>query len=275
MCDAWEDTKAEANLLTKVKRMVPKTEKECLGLHWNLRDKTLMASSKAIDAIHDAMRFLEVATFREVFMIFGICNYARYMMSLPSFRYQHFMLWFRRAGTLLANNEQAWDQPARLPRSAARSIRRLARDIGKPRRVTNPHAMHDACLYSDASESGGGFIICDPATVSHGWKWTAQQQEQFPHIHQKEALALVSAVKAALEMLPNRSKIRALVDNQVLDWNWTGQKAADPIMASILDGLQRVLDQRECTLDTQWIPTDTNIADPLSRLFERNETQIQ
>jgi len=261
---AWATTRTEASLLTKNGNLRPNEEKDALGLHWHLREKTLRATTRVSVTLADALRLLKEATFREVFMMFGIANYARYMMDLPSFRYQNFMMWFRRASATLARDDTAWDRPAHLPHSATRSLRRMIRDIGKPRRVCDTARPHDAILYSDASDTGGGFIVCDPAT---------QQLHDFPHIHQKEALALASGVKAAMEILPDGSKILAMVDNQVLDFNWRGRKSSDPIMATILHDLHNTLEARSFTLQTQWIPTHKNIADSLSRIFEKRPLQ--
>jgi len=267
---AWSSTIRNANVLTKNAHISPRTAKDCLGLHWDLTRKTLQASKHACEILRTAAPDLKTATFREVFTFFGVCNYARYMMDLPNFRYQNFMLWFRRASTTLAERPHRWDNPAHLPPKAAQSLRRLARDIARPRKVTDSATPHDALLYSDASDSGGGFVICDPATINKGWRWSTAQLRKFPHIHQKEALALVSAVHAAVDILPPGSKILALVDNQVLHWNWSGKKAADPVMANILNELHQTLESKSLTLVTQWIPTHKNIADSLSRLPSPN-----
>jgi len=256
MAKAWRKTKSLVNLRTKKDDLEGdmNTSLTSLGLHWDFTHKTLQATRTTMRTLIEYKEKLSSASFREVFHIFGVCNYTRYMMDIPTYRYQPFMMWYRRACSKLAAHPEKWDSPSLLPTSSHKALCKLIADIGAPRLILDEQEMWQASIYTDASNTGGGFVLTDPASMSRGWRWSDTQLNELPDIHHKEAMALLVGVKAALELLPNGTHITAYIDNSILHWNWRGKRAADPRMAKILDELTDILEDHKMMLTTKWIP---------------------
>eukprot|EP00757_Euglenozoa_sp_SAG-D1_P022206 gene22206-1304_t len=261
----WKRTMHMANISTKrMEDLKPRQSLQWLGLLIDLKFKTIRAPVETVKALHTAFEILDQrgGTYRDIYKIFGAANYARHMMGLPLFQYRFFMRWFSRKAIMLASYPERWDQKANLSTAARRDLKRLIGDIAKPLEVKRKF-KESIEVYTDASTTGGGYMVMGPRFQMHGWKWTPQQAKQA--IHRLEGLAMFEGVKAAVHGSPHPQTIIAYVDNTVVVNCWDKYRARDPYLARILDWVYHFIRKRGYEMNTVWVPTAEQKADSLSR----------
>ena len=129
-----------------------------------------------------------------------------------------------------------------------------------------------ALIYTDASNSGGAFVVGKTANIGHvhAWEWPTFLTEA--SINVKELLAISHAVEYA--KLFSLSPILILTDSQVsICALLKGASASESINQTIKKIFSTCLDnQIEVAID--WIPTEQNPADAGSRNVSLDKTEL-
>eukprot|EP00757_Euglenozoa_sp_SAG-D1_P018463 gene18464-98_t len=106
-----------------------------------------------------------------------------------------------------------WRSSMGIAQAAMRDLKKLIADIQIPLEVEQ---LHDDTVevYTDASTSGGGYLIVGSEVEAYAWPWSPWEKKQ--RIHRLEGIAMEKGVNAAISKRDQPVNVVAHVDNQVV-----------------------------------------------------------
>ena len=132
----------------------------------------------------------------------------------------------------------------------------------KPVSVLVPHAEERETLWCDASTSGGGYIL-ETRGISEAFQW-GESERRLP-IHILEAKALKKGLRRWVKCRESDEAVDVKTDSMLVFHAVNGKKARgfqfNQEMLEISDLL------REKPYSVEWVPTQEQKADELSRVF--------
>jgi len=258
----WQHSARRAGMPMKNRWLQPKQRSVWLGLLLDLRRKTIGVPPTTLRAIRSAIDTMahSAVSYRYAWAVIGRINYYLYMMDIPLFRYANFTRWCSRIGRMLHERSDLWDRKAVIWPALVKDLTALGDDISFPSPIRDDPTT-TTTLYSDASLSGGGFIILGDRPTCASWRWTHYGDP----IHRLEALAALRAVESCLATSAPGTHLHLLCDNSVVVHCWQKGRARDSRLAATLEQIRRQVSHHGCSLSMTWIPTKDQLADPLSR----------
>ncbi len=170
----------------------------------------------------------------------------------------------------------------KLPRSAVEGLVSLLARLkeNEPRPVNvwdSSWAGADLCLYSDATLTGWGAVLCKPGLqpVAVGGRWA--EATSFASINECESMAVAMALHTLREHISN-ARIHILVDNtSALRTLQDGgmRTRFQPRMLILALAVRRLLQRNNAVASFAYVASENNLADSPSRSFRDDVREVQ
>jgi hypothetical protein len=242
------------------------------GLEWNLRLKIVsLPESKRLRAL-DKLSAFRSSPWVTKDAIESICGYLSHISFVVEEGRFHLVSLFKEKARFMKNPFLKLPLPivvladvdwwtARLE-AGAPSVDSDSPSIS--RRLTVPPTLYPSIISSDASDIGIGIVVEGRQAF---WPLVANWRQDGTNIDVPEAIAVELALRAVFCLRPNTSGvvIRAQTDNQTVWKAWLARRSRSPRLNAILEQIHLLATVHDCQLDLQWVPSELNAADAVSR----------
>lgn len=251
---------------------VPHAVGEWYGVTFDYTRKVVSLPSRALGKLADALRLLDgdTITVENLLAMFGLLQHYGAIMGAPVHEFFAAVKLFRRVSAALARGEKKRTDAVVIWRSALDTLKAWISFVATPHREVMPPKTLDtqsrapAILFTDASKTGWGAVLCIEGTVRHvGGRW--DQDQDLSNINMLEALAVERGAAHFAEQLSG-SDVVLVVDNTATHYALKrGSARSGALNAALGTALRRLKKIGPRAIVVAYIASGANPADGPSR----------